>query len=141
MKKVDIYIKDRWNGGFKGDGKAVALIVYEDTIGIEHKKQVMVEVKHESRDRLQMMAMTKALHVLKERCSVGIYIDNELLKNAIGREWCRNWQKNDWKNAKGKDVKNADIWMILVPLLDKHEVGVMGYIARYEPDMEKALEN
>ena len=140
MKNVDIYIKDAWTGCFKGTGKAVALAVYEDTTGREHKIYTQASVKQESRDRLQLATLVKGLELLKTRCSVGIYVDNELLKNAINRKWCWNWQQNGWKNAKGKKVKNADIWEQLVPLLDEHMVIAMGYIARYEPDIEKALE-
>ena len=34
--------------------------------------------------------------------------------------WARQWQKNGWRNAKGKAVKNADLWQKVLEQLDTH---------------------
>lgn len=141
MDNVDIYIKEKWTGRMRGSGKAAAIIVFTDRASIEHKKTVTVEIKDSTKDRLQLMAVTKALNELKRECSVGIYINNPLFRRAIENGWAITWKENGWRKRNGKQVANEDVWKLLYPLLDKHIVGVMGYIARYDPELEKELED
>ncbi len=139
MNCVDIYIKQEWHGGFRGAGEAAALMLFVDRKGQEHKKVVTVSVRDGTRDRLQLMALIKAMHSLKGSCAVGVYVDNRLIRYAIENNWIRQWRENNWINKRGQAVKNADLWSILLKLIEIHSIGVMGYIARYEPELEKAL--
>lgn len=140
MTQVDIYIKVKWTGSMRGTGRAAGIIVCTDREGKEHHKVVTTNVQDSTRERLQLQAITKALHSLNRPCSVGIYVNNEHIRNVQDHKWYRDWQKNGWKNKRGKEIKNGDVWRILAPLLETHEVGIMGYIGRYEPELEKALE-
>lgn len=140
MDNVDIFVKVRWNGGFRGSGKAAAVIAFVDKRGVEHIKVVTTEMEDGTTEQLQLMAVTKALHELKHPCSVGIYVNSQTIRNAVENDWVTGWEQNNWRNKRGKEIKNKEVWMLLVPLLKKHDVGVAGYIARYEPELEKALE-
>ena len=33
-----------------------------------------------------------------------------------------NWQRNGWKTAAKKPVKNQDLWQQLIPLIKEHDV-------------------
>lgn len=139
MTQVDIFIKHRWHGSLRGSGEAVAVIVCTDRQGTEHLKIITTKVKDSTKERLQLQAVTKALHVLKTPCSVGIYIDNAFIRSTIENGWLKQWQRSGWRNKQGKEVKNADVWMILCPILKRHKVEIMAYIGRYEQEMEEAL--
>ena len=38
------------------------------------------------------------------------------------KKWIINWQKNHWKTADKKDVKNKELWQELVELTTIHSV-------------------
>lgn len=139
MMQVNIYIKHHWKGSLRGSGKAAALIVYEDRKGNCHKKAITTEVTDSTKERLQLQAVTKAVKTLKKECSIGIYIDNQFIKSAIANGWIYNWQKNGWRSKTGKEVKNADVWSFLVPVLSYHTIGIMGYIKTFDEELEGIL--
>ena len=41
--------------------------------------------------------------------------------NAFEKGWIKNWQKNNWKTADKKPVKNMELWQEMIELLNKHE--------------------
>ena len=40
---------------------------------------------------------------------IKIYTDSIYLKDGI-TVWINNWEKNNWKTADKKNVKNVDLW-------------------------------
>lgn len=48
-----------------------------------------------------------------------IYSDSAYCINALSQNWLENWEKNDWKNKKGENVKNVELWKDLFFLLKK----------------------
>jgi ribonuclease HI len=56
-------------------------------------------------------------------------------------KWIHGWQKNNWRTSNKKPVKNEDLWKILWPLTQKHNVTwhwVKGHAGN--PDNERADE-
>jgi ribonuclease HI len=52
---------------------------------------------------------------------VVIYTDSIYVKKGI-TEWIAKWEKNGWKNANKKPVKNKDLWTKLDGLCKKNKV-------------------
>lgn len=73
-------------------------------------------------NRMEILAVIKALELLKSACQVRLYTDSQYVANAIEKKWLINWQKNGWKTAGKKPVKNQDLWQELAPLLQTHQV-------------------
>jgi ribonuclease HI len=74
-------------------------------------------------NRMELMAVIKALSALKEECNnVTIFTDSQLIVNSINKSWIDNWIKKDWKKSDKKPVLNVDLWKKLIPLLKKHNV-------------------
>ena len=48
-----------------------------------------------------------------------IHSDSAYVVNAVNRKWMLSWSMNNWKTAKGEDVKNRDLWEALYKLLYK----------------------
>lgn len=141
MDIVNVYIKARWKGNLRGSGRAAAIIVFEDREGNVYKRTETTEVEDSSKNRLNLQIITKALHALKRPCSVGIYMDGaENIAGQIKQELPEQWKRSGWKNKKGKEVKNVDVWKLLVPLLKRHEIGMVGYISTFDLELERILE-
>jgi ribonuclease HI len=64
---------------------------------------------------MELMAPIMALGKIKKASKIIIYTDSTYLKNGI-TVWIKNWEKNGWKNASKKPVKNKDLWVMLSEL-------------------------
>jgi len=73
-------------------------------------------------NRMELLAVIKALSALKRPCDVELWTDSQYVRNAIEKRWINSWQKNGWKNSQKKPVKNQDLWLQLLPLLAEHKV-------------------
>ena len=76
---------------------------------------------HTTNNRMELTAVIEALRVLKRPCAVTLHTDSKYVQQGIS-EWVKNWQRNGWKTAARKPVKNADLWMILVEEAERHEI-------------------
>ena len=50
-----------------------------------------------------------------------LFTDSVYLKDGITK-WIINWEKNNWKNANNKEVKNKDLWVQLLEAVEKHKI-------------------
>lgn len=133
---VDVYIKSVWS---KGKGKAAGLMVCTRRDGMDVSKMVVVE-SEESRNRMHLELVDKVLGMLAYECSVGVYIEDLMLRNAIENKWYEKWKENDWQKSSGKEVANKDIWQSITPKLNMHDVGVCRYINAHDKELQKELE-
>lgn len=136
MTVVDVYIKSIWS---KGKGKAAGLMVCTRRDGTDVSKMVVVE-SDESRNRMHLELVDKILGILAYECSVGVYIEDLMLRNAIENKWYEKWQENNWQKSSGKEVANKDIWQSITPKLNMHDVGVCRYINVHDKELQKELE-
>jgi ribonuclease HI len=115
MKKIIIYTDGSCIGN-PGKGGWGAVLIYG-----EHEKEISGAEENTTNNRMEIMAVIQALAILKNKCRVDIYTDSKYVKNGI-TSWVYNWQKNNWKTANKKPVKNQDLWQQLIENTTKHEV-------------------
>ena len=70
---------------------------------------------------MELMAPIMALKKIKINSEVVIYTDSKYVKNGI-TEWIKNWEKNGWKSANKKPVKNKDLWIKLDNLCKNNKI-------------------
>lgn len=74
-------------------------------------------------NRMELKAIIEALKVILEHdelyfernqkyqnVTYEIYSDSAYCVNCINNRWYDQWENNHWKNAKGNDIKNPDMW-------------------------------
>ncbi|MDR3187379.1 MAG: ribonuclease HI [Holosporaceae bacterium] len=115
MKHAEIYTDGACSGN-PGPGGWGALIICERA-----EKELSGGEKNTTNNRMELMAVIRALEHLSEPCSVALYTDSAYVKNGITL-WIRNWQKNGWLNAQKEPVKNQDLWLRLLEISAKHKV-------------------
>lgn len=71
--------------------------------------------------RMEILAVIKALEELKQGCLVKIFSDSKYVCNGL-THWIHGWLKRGWKNKQGKPVANQDLWTRLLDLSKKHKV-------------------
>ena len=115
LKKVLIYTDGSCLGN-PGPGGWAALFLYK-----EHRKELWGSQKETTNNRMEILAAVEALAALKEAASVEIFTDSQYVKNGI-TQWVMNWQKNNWRTAGKKEVKNQDLWQRLLKEAARHQV-------------------
>lgn len=72
-------------------------------------------------NRMELRAAIEALSALKRPATVKIVTDSRYLLDGTTK-WLPRWEKNGFKTAAGKPVKNRDLWEKLASLVRKHRV-------------------
>ncbi|MDA0712583.1 MAG: ribonuclease HI [bacterium] len=86
-----------------------------------HEKIIKGQEALTTNNRMELMAVIKALESLKRPCSIDLYSDSQYVVKGI-TEWIINWEKNNWKNAARKPVENKDLWQRLKEATIKHSI-------------------
>ena len=72
-------------------------------------------------NRMELMAAIQGLEALKRPVAADIFTDSRYVHDGITR-FLANWQRNGWKTADKKKVKNVDLWQRLVQAQATHSV-------------------
>jgi len=89
-------------------------------------------------NRMELMAAIEALTALKRPCRVTLSTDSRYVMDGLTK-WIKGWQRNGWKTADRKPVKNADLWQRLLDAAAPHRIDwvwVKGHAGH--PDNERA---
>ncbi|WP_336973283.1 ribonuclease HI [Sphingobium aromaticiconvertens] len=86
-----------------------------------NEKEISGGEPQTTNNRMEMMAAVEALNALKRPCRVILSTDSKYVMDGITK-WVFGWQKNGWKTADRKPVKNAEIWQALVAATARHKV-------------------
>ena len=116
MKSVEIFTDGACSGN-PGPGGWGAVLRYNDA-----EKELCEGEASTTNNRMELTAAIEALKALKEPCRVVLTSDSKYLTDAINLGWLSSWEKNGYKTAGKKPVKNPDLWQELSALLKKHEV-------------------
>ena len=72
-------------------------------------------------NRMELTAAIRALEALKKPCRVQLHTDSQYVRDGITK-WIHGWQKNGWRTADRKPVKNAELWQELLDAAGPHRV-------------------
>ena len=109
--------------GNPGPGGWAAIILFNDV-----EKKLFGGEKLTTNNRMELTAAIKGLEfcIKKEKQKISakeikIYTDSIYVKKGI-TVWIKNWEKNKWKTADKKNVKNIDLWKKLKKISEHHSV-------------------
>ncbi|MFD2204338.1 ribonuclease HI [Kiloniella antarctica] len=102
--------------GNPGPGGWGALLLYKD-----NEKELCGGDQETTNNRMELQGAISALNALKKPSYVILTTDSVYVKDGITK-WIFNWQKNGWKTANKKPVKNVELWKQLVEALKIHDV-------------------
>lgn len=102
--------------GNPGPGGWGALLQYG-----RRERELFGGESHTTNNRMELLAVIRALESLKRRVRAEIYTDSQYVKNGIER-WINAWKRNGWKTSDRKPVKNADLWLELDRLAGAHDI-------------------
>jgi ribonuclease HI len=85
------------------------------------ERELMGAEPHTTNNRMEMTAAIEALKALTRPCAVILSTDSSYVRDGITK-WIHGWQKNGWKTADRKPVKNADLWQALLAASARHSI-------------------
>lgn len=112
---VKIYADGACSGN-PGPGGYAAIVRFK-----KHEKIVSGYEPITTNNRMELLAVIKALESLKRPCNVIITTDSQYVVKGI-TQWIQNWIKNNWLNSKKKEVENKDLWERLYDLSKPHNI-------------------
>lgn len=116
MNKSVIIYTDGACTGNPGPGGWGAVLMYGDK-----KKEISGGELATTNNRMELMAVIKALQQLQEKCSVELFTDSEYVRKGASM-WIHKWKKNNWKRSKTSTVLNKDLWVQIDQLNQKHQI-------------------
>ncbi len=102
--------------GNPGPGGWGAVLRYRN-----HEKRISGSDPATTNNKMELTGAIEGLAALTKPSRVVIYTDSNYVRNGITK-WVSGWQRNGWKTADKKPVKNADLWRRLVDEEERHEV-------------------
>jgi ribonuclease HI len=122
--------------GNPGPGGWGAIIRYG-----EREKELSGGEALTTNNRMELTAAIEALNALKRPCRVKLSTDSRYVMDGLTK-WLKGWQRNGWKTADKKPVKNADLWQALITAAAPHRIEwtwVKGHAGHPENERADAL--
>ena len=107
----------------------------------DREKELSGGERDTTNNRMELMAAIEGLNALKRPCKVVHSTESSYVKDGITK-WIHGWQRNGWRTAANKPVKNAELWEALLAATRRHEVEwrwVKGHAGHPENERADAL--
>jgi ribonuclease HI len=86
-----------------------------------HERELSGGEAHTTNNRMELMAAIEGLNALTRPCQVTLSTDSRYVMDGLTK-WIKGWQKNGWKTADRKPVKNAELWQALLAAAKPHQI-------------------
>ena len=114
--KYKIYTDGACSGN-PGPGGWAAIILANNEI----KEMFSGSEKNTTNNQMELLAPIKAIQKFKKKSEISIFTDSTYVKDGI-TNWIKKWEKNGWRTASKKPVKNKELWKKLQNLSSKHSI-------------------
>lgn len=135
--KIEIFADGACRGN-PGPGGWGVFLCYQ-----QYEKELYGAAAETTNNRMELTAAIQALQTLKQPSEVILTTDSKYVITGI-TQWVINWQKNNWKTADKKPVKNVDLWEQLVVATSQHKINwqwVKGHSGHVGNERADALAN
>lgn len=88
----------------------------------EHYKEFSGGFRNTTNNRMELRGAIEGLDRIKRPAEVVVITDSVYVRNGITK-WILGWQRNGWRTANKKPVKNQDLWLLLLRAVARHEEG------------------
>ena len=114
--KYKVYTDGACSGN-PGPGGWAAIILVNNEV----KDMFSGSQKNTTNNQMELMAPIKAIQKFKKKSEISIFTDSTYVRDGI-TIWIKRWEKNEWKTASKKPVKNKELWKKLKNLSSKHSI-------------------
>lgn len=88
----------------------------------KHKKEILGGTGKTTNNKMELTAVIEALKCIKlPHREIIVYSDSQYVIKGITK-WMTGWAKRGFRNARGEEIKNIELWMELKELTDNLNV-------------------
>ncbi len=120
IKTVEIFTDGACSGNPGPGGYGVVLRFTAN--GKVYEKELSGGDSATTNNRMELLGVITGLSALKEPCKVTLTTDSKYVVDSITKGWVYGWKKKGWIKSDKKPALNVDLWEMLLPLLEKHDV-------------------
>jgi len=119
LKTIDVYTDGSYIGSTDRGGFGIV---------VQNGKSVDTYGGHQSEttsNRMELVAVITALLLLKRDCGrvrARVFSDSKYVIMPSRLGWLETWAHSGWVRAKGRELKNKDLWKEFYPLYLFHDV-------------------
>lgn len=121
MQEVNIYVQATAKGPAIRK-KAAYVYIIQLTSDKEYIRKGEGVMENVTENQIVLTAIIKALMRFSQKCTIRINTECEHVLNSCRNGWPHQWEKNGWKKATGKEVKNADLWQQYINVSKGHAI-------------------
>lgn len=123
MRQVNLYIHTSFSGMKKQDG-AGGYVLSTYTAKGEATLTNMKEILNATPNEAALIVLVDALKRINKSCELKIFTESEHIHAGI-TNWMQKWSENEWKNSKGNDIANKELWIEVFSGLSMHQYEVV----------------
>lgn len=142
MEEIRIFVENSWKSPARKDGVAMWLAECMRH-GEPRTREGFIHLEAGTEAQGTLMALVNAFCILKKPCIVKVNPGCAHVSDAVQNGWHLRWQENGWENAKGRPVKNAGLWKMLMAKAAPHtltaESGSHEYASVMQDSVKKEL--
>ena len=135
MFNVNVYIETYYRGPAVMDNAGEWLVEYIKSDGTPVTRSGIIHKDKITENALVLELLAVALETLTKLCSVRVNTRCEHVLHTTQNHWIVQWKKNDWRNAKGKEIKNKELWQKVYELMQLHVVSFCSEEHSYRKSM------
>jgi ribonuclease HI len=87
----------------------------------EHEKELCGGEPLTTNNRMELLAVIRALESLKRPSRARIATDSQYVQKGIS-EWINSWKARGWRTSSKAPVKNVDLWQELDAQASRHQI-------------------
>ena len=138
MTKVKIYIETTAHGPKQRKGKYMYML--ETIRKGQAETRFGTGEGSDGENGLTLRAIIVSLRRLTRPCAVTVITPCDHVRGMISGGWPQKWSKSGWINARGKPVRNEDLWNEDLEAARQHEIRAEIRANEYKDWMIRNLE-
>ena len=125
LEKVRVFTETFFQGSF-GNGCGEYYIVLEctDRKGELHTGEKYARHMGKKKNEVELMSLIETLKSFNRKCQIELHMRKSFVSETIRAGRHLEWQRNNWKNKKGGDIKNSALWQQYIELSEGHCITV-----------------
>lgn len=110
METIEMYVSTTLHGSAKRTGKVMYTLRMKMGEKQYYEKPAEIGKADGTANRLVLWSICRALERMQGKRTILIHTENTYVASVINQRWVETWERNDWKNSRGNEIKDADLW-------------------------------
>ena len=128
---IEMFVSATLRGSAKGTGKVMYTLRTKKN-GENYEKLPEIGKAESTANRLVLWSICRALERLPSNREIVIYTENSYIASVINQCWPERWARNGWKNSRGNEIKDVDLWKAILEKARKVGHNIAAVAGRHE---------